>query len=122
MSEINNVRLWIKSNKLKLNISKTNYIIFHNRSVNNSILPISLDGEPIKQISHTKFLGVTIDENLNWKYHIDNTCLKLSKITSILYRVRHDLSKETIISIYSLYVIHTLYSVCLYGQAHGRLS
>ena len=120
ISEINNVKLWIQSNKLKLNISKTNYILFQNRSVNNSISPISLDGETIKQVSHTKFLGVTICENLSWKYHFDNTSLKLYKITGILYRVLHNLSKEAMNSIYN--VIHTLYIVSLYGHAHGRLS
>lgn len=26
--ELNNIKLWLKSNKLELNISKTNYILF----------------------------------------------------------------------------------------------
>lgn len=33
MSELKNVKLWLKSNKLQLNILKINFIIFQNRSV-----------------------------------------------------------------------------------------
>lgn len=67
ISELNNIKLWVKANKLNINNSKTNYIFFQNRSVKNSLNPIQLDGEVIQQVTHTQCLGVTIDENLNWK-------------------------------------------------------
>ena len=78
-SELNNVKCWIQAYRLRLNISKTNYILFQNRSRKYSIPPVLVDGTIIEQVSHTKFLDVIIDENLNWKHHIDQTCLKLSK-------------------------------------------
>ena len=104
------------SNKLKLNISKTTYILFQNRSVKYSIPPLVLDGEIIKQVNYTKFLGVNIDQNLNWKYHIDHVCLKLSKITGILYKVRHNLTTEAMISIYyTLCYPHLIYCVSIWA-------
>ena len=111
-SELEKIRLWIHSNKLKLNVSKTNCILFQNRSLNNFSPPVFLNNELIQQFKYTKSLGVVIDENLYWKHHIDQTCLKLSKITGILYRVRHNLTTEAMISIYyTLCYPHLIYCV-----------
>ena len=85
---------------MKLNISKTNYIFFQNRSLKNTIPPIKLEGEILKQMNHTKFLGVLIDENLNWKLHIDEICFKVAKTCGIMYKIRYNLTTEALISIY----------------------
>ena len=34
----------------------------------------------------TKFLGIYIDDKLNWKYHINTVRSKLSKVAAIIYR------------------------------------
>lgn len=83
----------------------------------NSIPPILLDGENIDHVTHTKFLGVSIDENLNWKHHIDNIYIKLSKTTGVLYRVRHNLlADEAMLSIYyTLFYPHLIYCVSVWG-------
>lgn len=114
LAELSKVKLWIESNKLKLNIKKTNYILFQKRSQKKTIPPVSIDGQLIKQVNYTKYLGVTIDENLNWKEHIDQTCVKLSKLNGILYRVRHNLTTEAMISIYyTLCYTHLTYCVSI---------
>lgn len=33
-------------------------------------LELVLNGQKLKHVTHTKFLGVTIDENLNWEQRI----------------------------------------------------
>ena len=112
-TELNLISQWIKSNKLKLNVSKTNYIFFQNRSIKKHLPPLQLEGETISQVCHTKFLGVRIDENLNWRFHIDDVFLEISKICGIMYKIRHNLTTESLISIY--------YTLCYtYGQAHGH--
>ena len=117
MSELQKVKFWVQANKLKMNISKTNLILFQNRSIKNSILPVFLDEEIIKQVSHAKFLGVIIDENLNWKTHIDKICLKISKLNGILYKIRHNLTSESMISIYyTLCYPHLIYCVPIWAS------
>ena len=60
---------------------------------------------------------MTIDENLNWKEHIDQTCVKLSKLNGILYRVRHNLTTEAMISIYyTLCYTHLTYCVSIWAS------
>lgn len=80
-NELKYVECWIRSIKLKLNVNKTNYVFFQNRSIKH-IFPTSLlNNEHLTQVNSTKFLGIKIDENLNWKVHTNYVCVKLSKIT-----------------------------------------
>ena len=68
-SELEKVSNWLMANKLTVNIKKTNYIIFKVRQKQLPSVPfnIRINNETIERKSHTKFLGVHVDENLNWK-------------------------------------------------------
>ena len=55
---------WFKANKLSLNLDKTNFIMF--RSTNKQIpkVSVTINSCCVCQFSHTKFLGVYLDEQL----------------------------------------------------------
>ena len=65
---------WFKANKLSLNNKKTKYTLSHKKS-NKDDLPLKL---PVLKIGNNqvqrkkaiKFLGVMLDENLDWQEHI----------------------------------------------------
>ena len=100
-SELTKISLWMKSNKLSVNIKKTNYVIFKpkQKSVHMSS-QISLDSIPLKQVTEVKFLGIYIDEGLTWKSHISYICKKISKSVGIMYRFCFLLSSNTKKSLY----------------------
>ena len=69
-----------KSDKLSLNINKTNYILFRNKGKRvKAKLSIVIDGININQVNNTKLLGLNIDESLTWTNHITHTSSKISK-------------------------------------------
>ena len=74
--ELITVKMWHDVNKLSLKIDKANFIIFkspqHSSTEN---ISIEIGKLPIKLTCYVKFLGVPLDENLTWKYHLT----KLSK-------------------------------------------
>lgn len=78
------VNTWFKYNKLSLNINKTFYIVFRSsrRKYCDPHMNIILDGKSVKKVESTKFLGVHIDQFLNFKKHIAEIEKKLSKIDS----------------------------------------
>ena len=88
--ELDNLSDWFRANKLSLNVSKTNCVLF-----NKSSIPIaqqqklSIDGKIIERVDHTKFLGIYIDQNLSWQVHIDY-CRK--KIASGVYALNSRVS------------------------------
>jgi hypothetical protein len=71
--ELAKITIWFKANKLSLNVKKTKWILFHSASKRRfvpSLLPqLQIDNCVIERETVTKFLGVLIDENLNWKKH-----------------------------------------------------
>ena len=82
--ELDKLSEWFKSNRLSLNIKKTNYIIFSPKSkcrqqqINS--FTIQIDGKTIERVEHARFLGVYVDEKLQWNEHINQISAKVSKI------------------------------------------
>ena len=69
------------TNKLSLNTKKSNFIIFtpNGKKYNISEAEININGSKIKHVKCTKFLGITIDEHLDWNVHIDNLSNKIAR-------------------------------------------
>ena len=60
--EIQKLSLWLKANKLALNVKKTCTMTFSNiPNVRNRIKKIYIDGTQIDTVNHTQFIGVIID-------------------------------------------------------------
>ena len=57
-------------------------------------LKIKINGEEIKEAKSTKFLGVLVDDCLNFKCHIDHLVHKLSKYVGLFFRLRHLLPRS----------------------------
>ena len=86
------LNLWFKTNKLTLNINKTNFIIFTTKSKREQMdIPNTLQIENIiiNRITHTKYLGLIIDEQLSWKEHIHQLCNKLKGLFPIFHDIRN---------------------------------
>ena len=92
----------LKANVLSLNLTKTNYIVFHFRQKKPppDNLSILIDGSPIDQVCSTKFLGTVIDSNLSWKYHILQISKKVAKNIGILRRIKYLLPVHILITLY----------------------
>lgn len=90
-SELAKVDTWFRCNKLSINISKTNYIMFrsNNKPAHTDYVCPQINGQNIDNVSSTKFLGILIDEFLNFKCHIDALTKKLSKYVGLFYKLRH---------------------------------
>ena len=94
---IQRVYNYMQSNLLHINLSKCLFMYFkpdlYSRSTCLRTQPFShtlhlkLNGVKIKQVSSTKFLGVTIDENLTLDQHMDALSRKLASGLGALYRI-----------------------------------
>ena len=87
-ADLQNIHVWLAFNKLSLNVKKTNCILFKTKSSISQQLPIKLTlrNETINQVHSTKFLGLTLDENLSWKMHMQYL---LNQIRSIYGTVKN---------------------------------
>ena len=93
-SELEKVFVWLASNKLTLNISKSKYMIFTNTRKNFHEISVKINKTPLEKCTKYKYLGIVIDEKLNWKDHIEYVCKKVSKACGIFAKLRHCASVE----------------------------
>ncbi len=71
-TELQNVNDWLKLNKLSLNLKICKYLIFHtHRKKRVKSLHLMIDETIIERVTEFNFLGLTLDENLSWKSHIN---------------------------------------------------
>ena len=78
-NELQLITKWLNTNKLLINVSKTNFIVFTKKKCNIDAISINMCNSEIKQVSSLKFLGVIVDNILNWSNHINfigNNCRK----------------------------------------------
>ena len=110
---------WFKANKLALNETKTNYIIFHPKNKKPpENFTVTLNDVELERLTYTKFLGVLIQENLLWNHHINYISSKVSRSTGLLAKLKHYLPKYALLTIYnSLCLSHLSYAITVWGSA-----
>ena len=74
-----NLMRWVNSNGLVLNLKKTKYMIFTQKR--NTVLPqpFNIAGTTIEQKRESRFLGVLMDDKLNWSHHIKSVQSQMSR-------------------------------------------
>lgn len=70
------VEKWCNKVKLGVNPSKVSVKLCTNRYKTKPIEGLQLHGVPLKLVKEVKYLGVTLDDRLNWGKHIKGKCEK----------------------------------------------
>ena len=66
---------------------------------------------------HVKYLGFLLDSNLSWKFRIYNVVLKVSRTVGVVARLRHFVSRSTLLNIYqSLILPYLTCGLAAWGQ------
>ena len=116
-TELEKVNCWLKRNKLFINHSKSNYIIFHKARIKHKFC-IKLDGQELSQTNSTKYLGVHIDNKLNWKSHVSYLKAKLARNCYAITKLKNYVGEETLkLVYYSLIYPYLQYCITSWGTA-----
>ena len=105
--ELAKIHDWLAINRLSLNIKKTKFMIFHTINKRIFIPKIKIAGIDIERVHNFNFLGLTINENLSWKDHIEKIANKVSKIFGIINKLKHYLP---------LYILKQMYFCLIQSQ------
>ena len=118
--ELKTVKAWLESNKLSLNIEKTNFVIFHSpkKKIPEDLI-LKFGKKPVKRVKYVKFLGVLMDENLSWKYRINELTKKLSRTSAIFFKIRYLMHHDTLMCLYnSLFSSFLNYGIISWGLSY----
>ena len=104
----------LNANKITLNFAKTEVILFKTKHKPcDTNLRLKLCRKRLCKTKYLRYLGIKVDENLNWKIHIHDLTSKLNRANAILAKVRHFKNSEILRSTYfALFHSHLNY-VCI---------
>ena len=96
MNTFNELNRWCISNKSTVNAKKTNFILFHtnNKPILNSFSEITTEFMKIKRVNSFKYLGITLDETLNWSEHVSILCESLLKYFGIFNHIKYKVTPK----------------------------
>ena len=95
-------------------------MIFSRKRNTSQSLNIRIKDNPIEIVNSTKFLGVYIDDKLNWNIPIDYICKKLSKCIGILCKARRVLDKKCLLNIYYAFAYpYFTYCIHVWGNTYA---
>jgi hypothetical protein len=110
---------WLRANRLSLNIAKTNFMLFGGKkNTRPNDITISIEGKQLNITNSTKCLGVILDSNLTWKYHILHLSKKIARSVGILSIARKVLAQKSLITLYYSFIYPYLtYCVLIWGNS-----
>ena len=92
-------------------------VVFSRKKKEQSHPAISLNNIQVERTSYHKHLGLILDENLNFKQHIDSALLKMNKGISVIKKLRYSLSRKSLLTIYKAFLRPLIdYADIIYDQ------
>ena len=135
-SEFHKVVTFFRAHKMALHPSKTKFILFNcneregvqlfinnnNEHENDQNLMTEIEQiDTNSKIPAIKFLGVFIDPNLSFQYHIKQICNKISRSLYAIRTAKNFLSQNALKSLYyALVHSHLIYGIQIWGGAANK--
>jgi hypothetical protein len=115
---------WLNANKIALNSNKTELVLFKHRSRKLSYnLKLKLNGRRMYPSQSIKYLGVIIDENLNWCHHVNSLSTKFRRANGALSKLRHYVPQPILVSVYhAIFSSHMRYACQVWGQNQSTIT
>lgn len=113
---LQSISRYLFANYLHINVKKTKYVVFSPSAKNPPPCKITLDSTILQRVRCIKFLGVIIDERLNWANQTNSLICKLSKTCGTLRSLSSCLPKSLRAPVFSALVnSHITYGITVWG-------
>lgn len=135
---LSKVTAWLEDNLLSLNTSKTKYMCFskttlgkpppeckikiHTHPCNRGVIRDACVCTTLVQVVTIKYLGVIVDDRLNWNPHITTLTARVRKLMFIFKNLRQMAEKNLLIQTYQALCECLLrYCICAWGGAASTI-
>ena len=113
--ELVSVAQWLMANRLSFNVNKSTCMVTSNRDVPDNFV-IYCDGLKLKRVEKAKFLGVLVDEKINFKSHISKLSGTLSSSVGLMRRLSVYVPSFMMRTLYfSIFQSHLIYACTVWG-------
>ena len=88
--DMENLTVWLNADNIPFNVEKTKLVIFkHQRKKLVTEIKIKLNRKQLYPSQSVRYIGIKIDQNLNWKDYINDIVVKLNRANSLLSKIRN---------------------------------
>ena len=111
---------FLLSINLVVNTNKTHFIIFKARNMNltNIFDSLNINNQIIHSVNEYKYLGLIIDDKLNWSNHVSKIAKKIAPYVGIFRRLKYYVNIDTLYMLYFAYIdCHLTYLLPVWGSA-----
>ena len=99
--DLKNIAEWLRANRIALNTNKTEIVLFRSpRKTVTRKMNFRISGQKIEPKSSAKYLGIILDEFLNWKTHYHILKTKLERPIGLLAKIRYFVSAKLLRTVY----------------------
>lgn len=115
---LTNLISWLEDHNLNINFNKTKIMLFQPYQKQTLQLNFTINGNNIEQVDNATLLGVKLDSNLHWKYHIECIGNKLCRFAYALNELKRTTDTNTARIAYLAYAQSWLrYGIPLWGNS-----
>ena len=114
---ITDLKVGLDTNELTLNFNKIACMLIspysHSRNI---IFNPTINGKLLKVVTTYEYLGITVDNQLNFINHIKNLEKKIASGVGVLWKLRKFLPLDTLLLLYYVLIQpHILYAITIWG-------
>ena len=124
-SELLKISDWLTVNKLSHNEDKTKYMIFHNYQgviTNGDIPDLQANDIKIERVLYFNFLGLTINEFINWSSHSAMIANRISRTLGMMNRLKRYLPFTAMKLMYDTFILsHLQFGITCWGFEWNRI-
>ena len=115
-----NISKWYRENRLKINSDKSKVMLVGSKaqlkSLNVAEFILNYEGMPLELVENAKYLGMSINSDISWDFHVQRLGQNMYYHLSLLRRLRRIFPKELLLQVYKSYIQPRLdYGITLYG-------
>lgn len=103
-SDLSSLSYWLKSNKLKLNIEKSKFMIVTLRKIKFLNINVQIDGSSLERVTAYKYLGVILNDKLSFSEHVNHIVNTISSKIGVLYRAQNKLDIQSKLTVYKSFI------------------
>ena len=108
---------WFRANSLTLNVQKTNLLLFSPKSGKQRNFKIHINQVTVKPVKETKFLGVILDNEMNWTTHVKSLLTKMKRNYILMCRGKNLLPSHNLKLLYYGHIYsHISYCIAIWGS------
>ena len=119
-SSLTKIQSCFLSNKLSLSIEKSHYIVYRSSKGKLTLRAcyIKINGSKINRVKEVEYLGLTLDENMNWRTPINKLCSNVARHFSVFFNIRSYMPEKLRKTLYYAFIYSIIqYGIEVYGSA-----